>query len=317
MKTLQFRNGDQMPAIGLGTWKSAPGEVYDAIRKALKHGYRHFDCAAIYQNEAEIGQAFKDAFEAGEVERADLWITSKLWNNAHLTGDVIPALQKTLSDLQLEYLDLYLIHWPVAHQPNVMLPRERNGFLTLEEAPIADTWTQMEQAVDQGLTRHIGMSNFNISSLQDILNIARIKPEMNQVEMHPFLPQNKLKDFCAKHQILMTAYSPLGSLDRDARMKKADEPSLLNHEVILEVAKNNRCTPGQVLIAYHLHRELAVIPKSTNDQRLLENLQSADVVFSDADWEALTQITESYRFIDGSIWAGPQSPYALTDIWEY
>ena len=134
MKTYKFKNGDQMPALGLGTWKSNPGEVYDAVREAIKVGYRHIDCAHIYGNEAEIGQAFSDAFKTGEVKREDLWITSKLWNSSHLKNDVRPALETTLKNLQLDYLDLYLIHWPVALKPGTEFPDSSDRFLSLDES---------------------------------------------------------------------------------------------------------------------------------------------------------------------------------------
>jgi len=146
-----------MPALGLGTWKSDPGEVYKAVREAIKMGYRHIDCAMIYQNEAEIGQAFSDAFKDGDVKREELWITSKLWNNAHIKDDVQPALENTLKDLQLDYLDLYLIHWPVALKPGVGFPSSEDDFLSLKEVPTAVTWSGMEECKKVGLAKHIGV----------------------------------------------------------------------------------------------------------------------------------------------------------------
>jgi len=155
MDTLTFDDGDEMPIFGLGTWKSDPGAVYDAVQVALDAGYRHVDCAPIYGNEAEVGQALRDAFNEGDVDRDDVWITSKLWNDAHRPEDVRPALEQTLEDLQLEALDLYLMHWPVALQPGVNMPESPDDFLSPEAVPLSETWAAMEALVDDGLVRHL------------------------------------------------------------------------------------------------------------------------------------------------------------------
>ena len=193
---LTFENKDQMPAFGLGTWKSGPGEVYKAVREAIRIGYRHIDCAARYDNEGEVGQAIADAISDGDVERKDLWITTKLWNNAHRRDLVIPALKESLAKLQLEYLDLYLIHWPVVLKPEVVFPSKGSEMLSLEDVPTIETWRGMEESLEQGLCRHIGVSNFSQKKLQALLQEARIKPEMNQFELHPYLQQKELIDYC-------------------------------------------------------------------------------------------------------------------------
>lgn len=316
MKTLQFNNGDKLPIIGLGTWKSKPGEVYHAVLWAIESGYRHIDCAAIYDNEKEVGKALEKAMKSNMVRREELFITSKLWNSNHRLEDVQPALNQTLEDLRLDYLDLYLIHWPISFKPGIGFAQTREEFYTYSDVPLRQTWQGMEQCVAAGLTRHIGVSNFNISKLKEIISNAKIAPEMNQIELHPFLPQNKLVSFCKENNILLTAYSPLGSGDRSASIKKPDEPSLMEHPVIVQLAAVKGVSPAQILIAFSIQREIAVIPKSVNKERIAQNLASIDISLSEEEMKSLTQIGTDYRFVDGSFFTGSKSPYVLKDLWE-
>ena len=225
-----------MPLLGLGTWKSDPGQVYGAVREAIRLGYRHIDCASIYGNEPEIGEAIGDAIAAGEVTREELWITSKLWCNSHGRDNVEPALRRTLQDLGLAWLDLYLIHWPVPIQPGVAFPESVKDLLLPQQLPLRDTWAGMEAALEAGLTRHIGVSNFSSRKLQDLLAHSRLRPEVNQVELHPLLQQPELLEVCAREGVHVTAYSPLGSQDRPAFIKAPDAPVLLDHPVIAAIA---------------------------------------------------------------------------------
>lgn len=316
MKSITFSNGDQMPMIGLGTWKSKPGEVFQAVLWAIEAGYRHIDCAAIYGNEKEVGQALQQAFSDGLVKRQEMFITSKLWNSNHRLDDVVPALKNTLKDLQLDYLDLYLVHWPISFKQGVGFAQTREEFFTYQDIPLSQTWSGMELCKEKGIARHIGVSNFNISKLEEIIKAGKYAPEMNQVELHPFLPQNKLVEFCQANGIHMTAYSPLGSGDRAAAIKKTDEPSLLGHPLIQALAKKHEATAGQVLIAFSLARNIVVIPKSVNQVRIRENIKAFDLELSESDMESLANIGTKYRFVDGSFFTGKISPYRLSDLWE-
>jgi alcohol dehydrogenase (NADP+) len=315
MRYFTFNNGDRMPMLGLGTWKSNEREAYHAVREAIRIGYRHIDCAARYENEQEIGEAIAEAIEGGEVRREDLWVTSKLWNNAHLPPDVLPALKQTLRDLRLDYLDLYLMHWPVAIRPDVIFPYRGDEFLSLHEAPLIDTWQAMEFCQRQGLCRHIGVSNFNIPKMEDLMAKGGSKPECNQVESHPFFQQRPLLDYCLENQILFTAYSPLGSMDRPPRLKKDNDPLLLEHPVILQIARELNASPAQTLIAWALQRGTAVIPKSANPQRLLENFTAEQIQLSPEQVGRLNDLERGFRFVNGSIWTFEGSPYTLDQIW--
>jgi alcohol dehydrogenase (NADP+) len=316
MKTHRFANGDAMPLLGLGTWLSQPGEVSSAVQHAIRTGYRHIDCAAIYENEPEIGGALSAVINQGAVSRDALWITSKLWNNAHAAEDVRPALEKTLSDLRLEYLDLYLVHWPVALRRDVVFPRTAQEMVPLDRVPLAGTWAAMEAAVDAGLCRHIGVSNFSVAKLKALQEDARIPPEVNQIELHPYLQQPAMLDFCRTHGVHLTAYSPLGAPGRPAGLKAADEPMLLEDPAILAIAERHHATPGQVLIAWALHRETSVVPKSVHPPRIEQNLAAADLGLTDEDMAEMAALDRHRRYIDGTFWAIEGSGYTVATLWD-
>lgn len=315
MKKLIFQNGDTLPMLGLGTWKSKPGEVYHAVREAIRIGYRHIDCAAVYANEAEIGQALEDTMQEGEVKREELWITSKLWNTAHRRQQVRPALEKTLHDLRLDYLDLYLVHWPVALKEHAPFPYRAEDLISLDEIPMTETWEGMEECLTSGLTRHIGVSNFSISKLKALKYSAVLPPEMNQIELQPLLQQNDMLDFCKKEGIHLTAYSPLGSRDRSAFFKDPNEPDLFENPVIKKVAAQNHCTPAQILIAWALQRGTAVIPKSVNPERIRQNFDAANILLSSSDIDELGRLDKHFRFITGGFWTQKGSPFTMESLW--
>lgn len=298
-----------MPAIGLGTWKSGKGEVEEAVKIALNNGYRHIDCAATYGNEAEIGNAFSNVFSEGKIKREDVWVTSKLWNDSHKKEDVIPALKQTLKDLQLEYLDLYLIHWPVAFKKGVSFPSKDEDYLSLEEVPIIETWNEMLEAKKQGLVKHIGVSNFSSKKLKDLMKETNDIPEMNQVELHPFLQQPELLEFCTENNIHCTAYSPLGSSDRTAQMKADNEPSLMEDPVIQKIAKKHNSSPAQVLIKWAVDRGTAVIPKSTTKEHIIANLESEKLQLDDEDHKNIANIKRTFRYVTGEFFVTPGNSY--------
>ena len=315
MNTTSLFDGSAVPSLGLGTWKLSGAEVVGAVETAIQIGYRHLDCAHIYGNEAEIGQVLTRSAEKNGLDRSQLWITSKLWNDCHRPEHVRPALELTLKHLGLEYLDLYLMHWPIAHRHGVAQPVAVEEFESLADVPLAATWQAMEDCVRAGLCRTIGVSNHNIRKLQELLASASIPPAMNQVELHPLLAQNELLEFCQANRIAVTAYSPLGSTDRPERLRKSDEPPLLENQVVLDIAAKHRATAAQILLAWALKRGTIPIPKSARADRLAENFNAQQIELAEADIESLAGLDRGYRFIDGAFWSRLGGPYTTEFLW--
>ena len=316
MKYLTFKNNDKMPVLGLGTWKSAKGEVYEVVRKAIEIGYRHFDCASFYGNESEIGMAISDAIKNGDVAREDLWITSKLWNNRHKKDDIQAACEITLKDLTLDYLDLYLIHWPVVLENQASYAQQSSDLISLSEVPLTQTWQGLIDLKEKGLTKHIGVSNFSIKKINQIIEESGVVPEVLQIELHPFLQQPKILNFTQEKGIFLTGYCPLGSADRPAVRILADEPKLFQQQIILDIAKDKDISPAQVILAWAVNRGTSVIPKSVNPERLKQNLEAADIELSTQEMTKMNSLDLHYRYIKGDFWCLEGSDYTLENLWD-
>lgn len=315
MKTQRLAHGTEIPALGLGTWKSEPDEVYRAVRVALEVGYRHVDCAAIYQNEGEVGRALEDAIAAGEIERGDVWVTSKLWNDSHSPEHVRAALEASLRRLRLDYLDLYLIHWPVALRHGTLLPSGPGDFIPLSEVPLESTWEAMVSLRAAGLSREVGVSNFSKGQITRVRDATGETPAVNQIELHPYLQQSELLEACRALGVAVTAYSPLGSPDSAGFMGRHDDVLLTKHPTIVAIADSHDATPGQVLIAWALARGTSVIPKSVNPSRIAENWEARRLSLSPGDMSAIAALDRHERKVDGSFWFLGET-YSPETLWD-
>jgi len=276
-----------MPALGFGTLIPDPRETGNATRTALETGFRHFDCSERYRNEEQVGQAIREATQAGRIDRNDLFITTKLWNNNHRPDRVQPAIESSRDRLQLDSIDLYLMHTPYAFQPgDNQDPRDPNDNVIYDEATtLMDTWRAMEKLVDRGICKAIGLSDVNLDQVREIFEQARIKPCVVQVESHPYLPLTEILDFCNINGIVMLAFAPLGH---------GIKPGVLEDPVILAIANRVNKTPAQVLLAWAIQRGTAVLTTPRSPDRAKENF---DISTLPADaMEQINAIQTRQRF---------------------
>ncbi len=315
MHTLSLHDGTPFPAFGLGTWLSEPERVYRAVRDAIALGYRHIDAAWIYFNEEEVGRGIREAISGGDVAREDLWVTTKLWNDMHAPQDVLPALEASLELLGLDYVDLYLMHWPVAHPKGIVRPAEGSEFLSLDERPLEATWEAMSKLPGTDKALHVGVSNFSVSKVDLISSAVGVTPAVNQVELHPYNAQVDLVAGMKSRGVTVTAYSPLGSGGRPEGMRRDDEARLLEDPTLGEIAQAHGCSPAQVAIAWALARGTAVIPKSTNPDRIAQNLAATEIVLSANDVAKLEGLDRGERYVTGTFWSPPGSPYTVEGLW--
>lgn len=310
MATVKLNTGAEMPLVGFGCWKVDQSTCADQIFNAIEVGYRLFDNAQDYGNEVEVGRGIKRAIDEGIVARDELFVTSKLWNTFHHPDHVEEAVDKVLKDLDLEYLDLWLIHFPVAlkyvpiserYPPGVNAP---DGKVYYENVSIADTWKAMEKLVKKGKVKAIGVSNFTGALLFDLIRGAEIPPAVLQIEHHPYLQQKKLVNWVQSQGIAITAYSSFGPqsfMELDSETAK-NAPSLLQHDQISSIGKAHDRTPAQVLLRWATQRKIAVIPKSNKTDRLVQNLNVNDFDLTKEELAAIDKLDIGLRFNDPWDW---------------
>lgn len=312
--------GARMPAIGLGTFGSdrVPGErVAAAVHDAIRLGYRHIDCAAVYGNEHLIGESLERAI-AGGVSRDDLWITSKLWNDSHAPTAVGAACERSLRDLRLDVLDLYLVHWPFpnTHSPGVTISsRDSHAQPYIHEQFMA-TWAAMEKLVERGLVRHIGTSNMTIPKLRLLLRDARIRPVASEMELHPHFQQPELFEFVVANGLVPIGFAPVGSPARPDRDRTAGDSVDIEDPVIVAIARRLGVHPAIVCVKWAIQRGQVPIPFSTTPANYLANLRaSVSEPLTDADMSAIAGIDRNGRLIKGQVflWKAGQS---WEDLWD-
>ncbi|MCL3782100.1 aldo/keto reductase [Prolixibacteraceae bacterium JC049] len=318
--SVSLSNGNQVPCVGLGTFGSdhiSPEKVAETVELAIRNGYRHIDCAAVYQNEKEIGVVLEKLIQEGVVTRDELWITSKVWNDMH--DNVQEACRQSLHDLRLEYLDLYLVHWPF---PNYHAPGCDGDSRNPQSKPFCakrfmNTWRQMELLVEKGLVRNIGTSNMTIKKFDATLNHMQIRPVVNEMEIHPCFQQEELFKYLISNNIQPIGFCPIGSPQRPERDKTPDDAIDTEHPIIIEIAKKHNVHPAVICVKWAIQRGQITIPFSTNPRNFLANLEASFAFeLNNDEMEIIKTVECNSRLIKGQVflWEGAQS---WEDLWDY
>mmetsp|Transcript_27593 Transcript_27593/g.67105 ORF Transcript_27593/g.67105 Transcript_27593/m.67105 type:complete len:376 (-) Transcript_27593:286-1413(-) len=314
--TATLSTGDAIPLVGLGMWKVPKDVCPKVVVQAIRAGYRCFDNACDYGNEEEVGRGLREALDAKLVKREDLWITSKLWNTYHAKEHVRPACLKTLKDLGLKYLDLYMIHFPIAQKfvpfekrypPEWSYDPEQKLEFTKSivqvPVPLRETWEAMEALVEEGLVKNIGICNFNTALIRELMKTAKIKPCVLQVELHPYLAQEKLMRFCRKEGIHMTGFSNLGAPSYVELGMATKSEFVLEKKVVKDIASKKGKTPAQVVLRWHLQRGNSIIPKTSKEHRLKENIGLFDFTLTSDEMAQISSLDMHKRFNDPGVFA--------------